>query len=137
MIGNNIFADLFSFCLFVKVSIKKGGNVILNQIILVGRLVKDPEIVSLESHKQVSNIILAVPRSFKNANGEYETDFIRCVLWDAVAKNAKEYCKKGHIIGIKGRVQSRVVDNEKEDRKYYMDVVAEKVTFLSSNPDTK
>lgn len=91
----------------------------------------------MENHKQVSNIVLAVPRSFKNASGEYETDFIRCVLWDAVAKNAKDYCKKGHIIGVKGRVQSRTVENEQDEKKYYMDVVAEKITFLSSSHEEK
>ena len=76
---------------------------------------------------------MAIPRGFKNSNGEYETDFINCVLWDAIAKNTAEYCKKGNIIGIKGRVQSRTVDAEDGSKKYYTDVIAEKVTFLSSN----
>jgi len=100
---------------------------------LVGRLVKNPEVITTENGKQVSNITLAIPRGFKNSNGEYETDFINCVLWDTVAKNTAEYCKKGNIIGIKGRVQSRVVEQDDKSKKYYTDVIAEKVTFLSSN----
>lgn len=96
---------------------------------MVGRLVKDPEIKELEN-KKVSNITVAVPRSFKNMEGEYETDFFNCILWDSVAKNTAEYCKKGSIVGIKGRLQSGFYEKEKE-RKYYVDVVAEKVTFLT------
>lgn len=47
---------------------------------------------------------LAIPRSFKNMDGEYETDFINCKLWDTVAKNSSEHCKKGDIVGVKGRM---------------------------------
>ncbi len=103
----------------------------LNQVVLVGRLVKDPELTEIDNNKKVSNITLAVPRSFKNVNNEYETDYIRCNLWDIVAKTTVEHCKKGDIVGIKGRIQSRTseVDGEK---KYYTDVVAERVSFLSS-----
>ena len=110
----------------------KGGVNILNQVVLVGRLVKDPEVIEKEKGKKVSYVTVAVPRSFKNMDGEYETDFIRCILWDLVAKNTAEYCKKGDIIGIKGRIETRVVEKEDEDNKYYTDVIAEKVTFLSS-----
>ncbi len=67
-------------------------------------------------------------------NGEYETDFINCVLWDSVAKSTVEYCKKGSIVGVKGRLQSGSYEKD-EERKYYTEVIAEKVTFLSS--DTK
>ena len=111
---------------------------ILNQIVLVGRLVKDPEVIETENNNKLSNITLAVPRSFKNMNGEYETDFINCVLWDSVAKSTVEYCKKGSIVGVKGRIQSRVVEKEDESKKYYVEVIAEKVTFLSTdNKDKK
>lgn len=103
----------------------------LNQVVLVGRLVKDPELVETDSNKKRSFITLAIPRSFKNMDGEYETDFVNCVLWDVVAKNAVEYCHKGDIVGVKGRIQSSVVEKE-DDKKYYIDVIAEKITFLSS-----
>ena len=103
----------------------------LNQVVLVGRLVMDPELVDTENNKNISRVTVAIPRSFKNMNGEYETDFINCILWDSVAKSTVEYCKKGDIIGIKGRVQSSVVEKDKE-KKYYFDVIAERVTFLSN-----
>jgi len=103
----------------------------LNQVVLVGRLIKDPELVDTENNKKMSRITIAIPRSFKNMNGEYESDFINCVLWDSVAKSTVEYCKKGDIVGVKGRIQSRVVESEGE-KKYFFDVIAERVTFLSS-----
>jgi len=102
---------------------------------LVGRLVKTPEVIEKENNKKVSYITVAVPRSFKDVNGEYQTDFINVVLFDLVAKNTSEYCKKGSIVGIKGRLQSNVVESEDKDTKYYMDVIAEKVTFLSSKSE--
>lgn len=104
----------------------------LNQVVLVGRLVKDPELHESENNKKLSRVTIAIPRSFKNVNGEYESDFINCILWDSVAASAVEYCKKGDIVGIKGRIQSRMVE-EGNEKKYYVDVVAERVTFLSSN----
>ena len=103
----------------------------LNQVVLVGRLAQDIQLNKTENGKKVSTLTLAVPRSFKNMEGEYDTDFIRCVIWDSVAENTKEYCKKGDVVGVKGRVQSRVVekDNKKET---ILEIVGEKVTFLSS-----
>lgn len=103
----------------------------LNQVVLVGRLVKDPELIETETNKKMTRITIAIPRSFKNMDGEYETDFINCILWDSVAKNTVEYCKKGDIVGIKGRVQSSVVEKD-DEKKYYFDVIAERVTFLSN-----
>lgn len=108
----------------------------LNQIVIVGRLVKDPELKETEKGKKVTNITLAVPRSYKNVNGEYDTDFIDCVLWTGVAENTAEYCKKGDLLGVKGRVQSRTYEKE-EQKKYITEVVAEKVTFLTNKPKEK
>lgn len=105
----------------------------LNQMVLVGRLVSDPEVKTLEDGKNVSNITLAVQRSYKNEEGVYECDFIDCTLWNGIAQNTTEYCKKGDIIGVKGRLQSNTYeDKETGESKKRMDVVAEKVTFLSS-----
>lgn len=109
----------------------------LNQVVLVGRLTKDPEVNTTDSNKHYLHIALAVPRSFKNINGEYDTDFIDCVLWDSVAKSTSEYCRKGDIVGVKGRIQSDLVEKEDGTKKYYTNVVAERVTFLSSNNGTK
>lgn len=77
----------------------------LNQLVLVGRLTRDPEVKELENGKKVSNMTLAIPRSFKNEDGVYETDFIDCEMWDLIAQNTSSYCKKGDIIGVKGRLQ--------------------------------
>ena len=82
----------------------------LNQIVIAGRLVADPEITETENNKKRTYITVAVPRSYKNMDGTYETDFIRCVLWNVIAENTCEYCKKGDIVGVKGRIQSRTVE---------------------------
>lgn len=109
----------------------------LNQIVIVGRLTRDPELRETESGKKVTNITLAIPRSYKNTNGEYETDFVDCVLWTGIAENTSEYCKKGDILGVKGRVQTRTYDTGEEKKKYVTEVVAEKVTFLSPHHSEK
>lgn len=78
----------------------------LNQIVLVGRIAVDPEIKEFDDGKKVSNLRLAVPRSYKNADGEYETDFLDVTLWNGAAQNTMEYCKKGDIVGVKGRAKN-------------------------------
>lgn len=104
----------------------------LNQVVLVGRLVKDPEVKETPKGTSISRVTLAVPRSYKNVNGEYETDFINCTLWKLMATNTKEYCKKGDIVGVKGRIETHTYEKDGET-KYATDVIAEKITFLSSN----
>ena len=106
----------------------------LNQVVLVGRLVRDPELNTTDSKKSVTTITLAIPRSFKNANGEYDTDFIDCILWENTAKATSEYCHQGDIVGIKGRIQSRVYEKD-NDKKYIVEIIAEKVTFLTSKKE--
>ena len=104
----------------------------LNQIVIVGRLTSDPEVVKSEDGKERSQITLAVPRSYKNADGEYDTDFVDCVLWNGVATNTAEYCKKGDIVGVKGRIQTNNYETEDGEKRKSTSIVAEKVTFLSS-----
>lgn len=111
----------------------KGGKIMLNQTVLVGRLVKDPELRETDSGNKVTNITLAVPRNYKNMNGEYDTDFISCVLWKGIAENTVAYVKRGDLVGIKGHIQSRSIELDDETRRNVVEVVAEKVTFLSSN----
>ena len=103
----------------------------LNHTVIVGRLTKEPELKETDNGKKVTNITLAVPRSFRNSDGEYETDFINCVLWKGIAESTAEYCKRGDLLGVKGRLQSRSYETN-EERKFVTEVVAEKVTFLSS-----
>ncbi len=107
----------------------------LNQVVLVGRLVKDVEVRTGEKESKYSFINLAIPRSYKNHDGIYETDFVECVLWNNIASNTAEYCKKGDIIGVKGRIESRIVE-ENNINKTVLQVIAEKVTFLSSKKES-
>lgn len=99
----------------------------LNQLVIAGRLTQNPEIKELENGKKVCTITVAVPRSYKNADGTYDTDFIDCILWNGIAENTCEYCKKGDLVGIKGRLQITINENVKT-----IEVIAEKVSFLSS-----
>ena len=105
----------------------------LNQVVLVGRLTEDPQVRSLETGQKLTNINIAVQRTYKNSEGVYETDFIKCVLWNAIAANTAEYCKKGDIVGIKGRLQTRNYEDESGTKKYITEVIAEKVTFLTNS----
>jgi len=104
----------------------------LNQVILVGRLVRTPELQITETGKKKSLITLAVARSYKNQNGEYDTDFLDCTLWTGIAENTAEYCKTGDVIGVKGRLQTWLLENEQGEKYKRVEVIAEKVTFLSS-----
>lgn len=105
----------------------------LNQVVLVGRLTKDPEVRELEDGKKVSSITLAVQRTYKNEEGVYEADFINIDLWNGIAQNTSEYCKKGDIIGVKGSIKTNSYeDKETGENKFRMSIQADKVTFLSS-----
>ena len=106
----------------------------LNQIILVGRLTRDITVNKSENGIKVATICLAVPRSFKNTDGLYDTDFIDCVAFDNIAENTSEYCSKGDIVGVKGRIQTRMVESEEKDKKEekVTEIICEKITFLSS-----
>ena len=104
----------------------------LNQVVLVGRIVYDLELKKNDNGKKFSTLTLAIPRSFKNMEGNYDTDFIRCLIFDNVAENTNEYCKKGDIVGLKGRLQSRIIEKG-EKKENIMEVIGEKVTFLTSS----
>lgn len=106
----------------------------MNQTVLVGRIVQDPKITELEDGKKVCNITVAVPRSYKNENGEYDTDFIKCTMWSNIAENTSEYCKQGDLIGIKGRIQTRVIEKD-NSKQTIQEVIAEKVTFLAKSKE--
>ena len=103
----------------------------VNSVMLVGRLAQDIEIKKLDSGKEVTKVALAVPRSFKNPDGVYETDFFDCILWEGLAKNASEYCKKGDTVGVRGRLQTSSYEINDVKRKV-VEIIVEKLTFLSS-----
>lgn len=105
----------------------------MNQIVFVGRLVRDIEVKETENGGKYAVLSIAVPRSFKNSDGIYETDFIDCKTFNNIAENTADYCRKGDIVGIKGRLQSKVEELENGTTKKELEVIAERVTFLSSN----
>lgn len=106
----------------------------LNQIILVGRLTRNITVNKSDSGIKVATISIAVPRSFKNVEGVYDTDFIDCVAFDTIAENTSEYCNKGDIVGIKGRIQTNVIEKEDGKKENKLEIICEKITFLSSKP---
>ena len=109
---------------------KGGGNV--NNFTLVGRLASEPKICKTEDGKDNCIITLAVSRNFKNSDGVYETDFIPCKLFGYIGNSTKEYCNKGDIVGVKGRLQSSKYIDDNNVVHYITELIAEKVTFLSN-----
>ena len=105
-----------------------------NLVYLIGRLSEDPVIKEYDDGKSMLTINLAVQRSFKNEDGIYEVDFIRCILWNGIASHTSEYCKKGDLVGVKGRIQTRSYE-EKEEKKYITEVIVDKVSFLASKKE--
>ena len=104
----------------------------MNSICLVGRLTKDVELRYTPSNVAVATFTLAVNRTFKNENGEREADFINCVMWRQQAENLANWAKKGALIGITGRIQTRSYDNQQGQRVYVTEVVAETFQLLES-----
>ena len=107
----------------------------LNQVVVVGRIVRDPQLNQTENGKKVSNITLAVPRNYKNDNGEYDTDFIDATLWTNIAENTCEYCKQGDMVGIRGRLQVRQYEDKEGKKHNDLELVAERVTFLAQSKE--
>lgn len=106
----------------------------MNNVSLVGRLTKDPEIKYTQSGVAVCNFTLAVNRPFKNANGENEADFIMVQVWRKAAENAANFLKKGSQAAVNGRINTRHYENDKGDRVYVTEVVADFVQFLDPKP---
>ena len=102
-----------------------------NLIYCIGRLTDTPKIKKING-KEICNLTLAVQRPYKNAEGCYDTDFIDCTLWNAIATNTCEYCKKGDLVGIKGSLQTRYIENDDNTKIKIMEVVVEKISFLAS-----
>jgi len=104
----------------------------MNQTVIVGRLVDNPKLEKTDNGKKVMNMTVAVPRTYKNEKGEYDTDFVDCVLWSSIAENTAEYVKKGDLIGIRGRIQSKSVEFNDNFKKNMLELVVDKVSFLSN-----
>lgn len=104
----------------------------LNNTTLVGRLTKDPDLKYTQSGKAVAQFTLAVTRDFKNADGEYDADFINCVMWGKSAETLADRVKKGERISLAGRIQTRNYENNDGQRVYVTEVVANTFHFLET-----
>lgn len=104
----------------------------INSVCLVGRLTRDAELKYTGNNIAVASFNLAVNRNFKDANGEREADFINCVIWRQQAENLANWAKKGALIGITGRIQTRNYENQQGQRVYVTEVVAENFQMLES-----
>lgn len=102
----------------------------INNVVLVGRLTKDPDLRYTANGAAVASFSLAVNRNFTNASGEREADFINCVIWRKPAETLANYAKKGSLIGVTGRIQTRNYENQEGKRVYVTEVVAENFQLL-------
>jgi single-strand DNA-binding protein len=118
-----LFDDIFSY---------QEEAIMLNQLVLVGRLTHDPETRVLEDGRKVSDVTLAVQRPFKNMDGQYDTDFIKITVWEGLAQAIESYCTKGAMIAVKARVQSWKYELEDERKLNMLEVIAERISYLSS-----
>lgn len=105
----------------------------LNNVVLVGRMTRDAELRYTPQNQAVATFSLAVNRNFKNQNGERDADFINCVIWRQQAENLANWAKKGALIGITGRIQTRNYENQQGQRVYVTEVVADNFQLLEFN----
>ena len=108
----------------------------INNYTLIGRLVKDLELKESENKKKYAYLTLAVQRSYKNANDEYDTDFIDMIVWNELAERINTYCHKGDLIGVNGRIETRMKETE-EGKEKITSLVCDKVTFLQTKKEEK
>lgn len=104
----------------------------INNVVLVGRMTRDADLRYTPSNQAVATFTLAVNRNFKNQAGEREADFINCVIWRQQAENLANWAKKGALIGITGRIQTRNYENQQGQRVYVTEVIAESFQVLES-----
>lgn len=104
----------------------------INNVVLVGRLTKDPDLRYTANGTGVATFTLAVNRNFTNQNGNREADFINCVIWRKSAETLANYARKGTLLGVTGRIQTRNYENQQGQRVYVTEVVAENFQLLES-----
>ncbi|EHP0513633.1 single-stranded DNA-binding protein [Staphylococcus pseudintermedius] len=109
----------------------------LNRVVLVGRLTKDPELRTTQSGVDVCNFTLAVNRIFKSKDGEQQADFINCIAFRKTAENVNNYLSKGSLAGVDGRLQSRSYENQEGRRVYVTEVICDNVQFLDPKNDNQ
>ena len=102
----------------------------MNRVILVGRLTRDPELRNTNSGVPVASFTIAVNRTFASANGEREADFINCIAFNKQAENLQKFIKKGGLVGVDGRIQTRNYNAADGSKRYVTEVICENVHFL-------
>lgn len=107
----------------------------INRVVLVGRLTRDPDLRTTGSGISVASFTLAVDRQFTNAQGERGADFINCVIWRKAAENFANFARKGSLVGIDGRIQTRSYDNKDGQRVYVTEVLVDNFSLLESRRD--
>jgi single-strand DNA-binding protein len=108
----------------------------MNRVILVGRITKDPEMKSTQSNIPVVSFTLAVNRQFADQSGERQADFVQCVVWRKQAENLAKFVKKGALLGVEGRIQTRNYEAENGTR-YVTEVVCDSIQFLENKPESE
>ena len=104
----------------------------INNLTLVGRLTKDPDLKYTGNGTAVAAFTLAVNRNFTNQSGEREADFINCVIWRKPAETLANYAKKGVLIGVTGRIQTRSYENQQGQKVYVTEVIVDNFQLLES-----
>ena len=108
----------------------------MNKIILVGRLTKDPEVRSTSAGFQTANFTVAVNRNFKNKDGNYDADFLPCVAFRNTAEFVSKFFKKGSLISLEGRVQTRSYDAQDGSKRYVTEVIVDNVEFVGGKNES-
>ena len=103
----------------------------INRVVMVGRMTRDPELRRTGSGAAVTSFTLALNRNYNSADGQ-QADYISCVVWNKVAENVAQYCSKGSLVGVEGRLRSRTYDNAQGQRVYVTEVVCDSVQFLET-----
>ena len=104
----------------------------INRVVLVGRMTRDPELRRTGQGDAVTSFTLAVNRNYTSRDGQQQADFINCVVWRKPAENVEIYCSKGSLVGVEGRIQTRSYDNAQGQRVYVVEVVCDSVQFLET-----
>ena len=104
----------------------------INRVVLIGRLTKDPELRRTAQGDAVTSFTLAVNRNFTSSDGQQQADFINCVVWKKSAENVEKYCSKGSLVGVEGRIQTRSYDNQQGQKVYVVEVICNSVQFLDT-----
>ena len=104
----------------------------INRVVLVGRMTRDPELRRTGQGDAVTSFTLAVNRNYTSRDGQQQTDFINCVVWRKPAENVERYCSKGSLVGVEGRIQTRSYDNAQGQKVYVVEVICDSVQFLET-----